>query len=455
MSKTKSPFQFRLLIIEDQKRWCRDMAESLWDILGTDSARYWYDWAEDATEAKEKVASNHYHFISIDQNIPERPGELVMSEIGQSLWERFAKTQRFSFRIVYTAYGETALGDDAVRTGKAEYWHKSMTGRTHRERAIYSADGWAERIGEILDREYIGHALRQAGEFLPPGMARIAGQIAESCRVGDKPDFEVPPEKEAIYLKDCLVLWDLALHLAWVQAIALNQEPYARTGMTVENSENPAVREADLLRLLPEIAKKDWLGAWAKYIGPGDPETREGAGGRFLEQASGPLRQLRDRLSNTFTFGSLQKEVQASCDSLLALLDALAFWADNPLFTHVRRQEEQEGWWLAETLRGGEQITREPIEFEVRVPAGMADIQENDVCIHWRGPEGEPLLVNLSPFVTVQIDESTRQPVLWLISHHRDGIWYRRSLGDGAIYPWEGIGEEEREVLEAAFGVEG
>nr|VFJ42340.1 MAG: hypothetical protein BECKFW1821A_GA0114235_1001101 [Candidatus Kentron sp. FW] len=451
MNITKPVCQFRILVIEDQEKWYESMEESLRDILGSESARYHWDLAAHATAAKEKVATNHYHFISIDQNMSERPGEQVFPSAGRSLWERFAKTQRFSFRIVYTAYGEPALGADAVRTGKAECWEKSMTGRTHPERAIYSADGWAERIKEILDREYIGYALGQGGKFLPPGMARVARRMAGSCRVGEKPDFQVPPEKESGYLKDCLVLWESALHLAWAQAMALTQKQYADTGMIVTNSETLTNRETDLGRLLPEIAKQGWLGAWGKTIGSGDPETFEGAGNRFLVLASHPLRQLRDRISDTFTFDSLQEEVQSSRDPLLALLDALAFWADNPLLIHVGPVKKEQDRWAAEALRGGEQPV-EQMEFDASAPIETVHIPENNVFILWQGPGKEPTLVNLSPFVTVETDESTQRPVLWLISHHRDGIWYRRSLRDGTVHPWKGIAEKERKSLEAAWG---
>nr|VFJ50086.1 MAG: hypothetical protein BECKFW1821B_GA0114236_100635 [Candidatus Kentron sp. FW] len=451
MNTTKPVCQFRILVVEDQEKWYESMEESLEDILGGEPTRYHWDLAFHATAAKEKVATEHYHFISIDQNLPERPGELVMSKIGRSLWEQFSKTQRFSFRIVYTAYGEPALGANAIRTGKAEYWEKSMTGRTRPERAIYSADGWAERIREILDREYMGYALRQGGEFLPPGIARVTRRMAGSCRVEDSPDFQVPPEKELGYLKDCLVLWESALHLAWAQAMALTQKQYADTGVVATNSETPTDREIDLGRLLPEIAKQGWLGAWGKTIGAGDPETFEGVGGRFLEQTSSPFRQLRDRLSNTFTLDSLQEEVQSSRDPLLTLLDALAFWADNPLLTHVRPVKKEQARWAAEALRGGEQPV-EQMEFDASAPIETVHIPENNVFIRWQGPGKEPTLVNLSPFVTVETDENTRRPVLWIISHHRDGIWYRRSLRDGTVHPWKGIAEKERKSLEAAWG---
>ena len=116
------PFQFEILVIEDEPKWLDPMKEALSRVLGSENQRYRWDFAHDAVEARRRLTEKRYHFVSIDQNLPERTGEQVLPETGKGLWELLAEQHRLSLRIVYTAYGEPHFAYGAATTGHAQYW---------------------------------------------------------------------------------------------------------------------------------------------------------------------------------------------------------------------------------------------------------------------------------------------------------------------------------------------
>ena len=286
------PFQFEILVIEDEPKWLDPMKEALSRVLGSENQRYRWDFAHDAVEARRRLTEKRYHFVSIDQNLPERTGEQVLPETGKGLWELLAEQHRLSLRIVYTAYGEPHFAYGAATTGHAQYWQKSATGRDDEERHIFSSDGWANKINEILDREYLGSALFEAGRFLPLEMAELARRIASQTGSDQNVGFQPLPGRELNYLKHTFDLWEATLHLAWAQGVALGQRAASR--VVTAPAESAASREKGLERLFGELGERGWLGPWSPYIGKGNTKTGKGAGRRFLEGASVPLRGLRN-----------------------------------------------------------------------------------------------------------------------------------------------------------------
>src|SRR5262249_21352548 len=78
-------FDCNILFVEDQPDWIEAQREALRDALGRGGFRWRH--ATTAAAARSLLASERFHFVSIDQNIPEKAGDATVPRTGLDLCE--------------------------------------------------------------------------------------------------------------------------------------------------------------------------------------------------------------------------------------------------------------------------------------------------------------------------------------------------------------------------------
>ncbi len=421
MADERKDLPFRTLLIEDNPDWVGDMQKAWGKGL---------DVASTGTEARRLLAANRYHFITVDQNLPEHDGSGAVPDVGVELCRRIVSDHPCSPRVLFTAFADVTLSNRIGRMDATEYWQKSGTGKDNPASSVYSARGWAQSVRDFLAERYLPFALQQAGRFLPANLADQARNLEK--HLGRR-------SQDSRFLGFAIDLWQSTLHLSWAQAQALARVHRGGVGTAVPTNKLEEL-ERGLGLIWPELSQSGWFGPWGAYVGKGNAKTGDGAGRRFLVEASRPLRSLRNAHAHDFTREVWTDRWEALENPLLHLLDAAILWADHPLLTGLRAAPGRSDLWQAEAIHGaGPWPAR-----EVLAASRFAPYPER-VYIRWLDPEGAAVLVDLWPFVILEADPKINRRVLWVPSHcDPGGNWWRRSLYDGQVMRWP---ERDREGI--------
>ncbi len=417
-------FHFQTLLVEDSRDWIDDMRQAWGKDL---------DVASTADAARERLGARRYHFITLDQNLPGRLEGRVEPEVGVQLCRQVVDAHPCSPRVVFTGYGELHRANEVGRMEGTEYWEKSGTGKDDEDRLIYSAKGWAVAVRAYLQGRYLPFVLGQAGRFLPANLADQAQDMEKRY---------AQAEEDGRFFGRTIDLWQSTLHLAWAQAQAI----LAHAQLGGVRMTKPTDTLVDLERALKEVwravAGAGWFGPWGAYVGKGSAETGEGAGKRFLDGASVPLRTLRNQHAHGFTREVWTGQWENLRGPLLFLLDAAVLWADHPLLTGLRPVPGGTDRWQGEVIRGGGPWPSRDLAARSRSAP-----YPTHVYTRWQDPDGNAELVDLWPFVALEPDPKINRKVLWVTSHcDQGGRWWRRSLHDGQVERWP---ERDREGLNA------
>lgn len=417
MAEKPLEFPFRTLLIEDSQDWSSDMIQA-WGKAGL-------DLAANADEARRLLESNRYHFITIDQNLPETAGGRALPDVGVDICRLVVTEHPCSPRILFTAFGDIAIANRIGRMDETEYWEKSGTGKDDPARCKYSARGWAKAVRDYLevqlDEHYLPFVLRQGGRFFPGSLADQARNLERRLERRDK---------DGAFLGFAIDLWQSTLHLSFAHAQALAQRHRGRVASPPPSNKLEDM-ERGLSTLWPELAGAGWLGPWGAYVGKGKVETGDGAGTRFLVKGSQPLRLQRNREAHEFTRKVWTDHWKALRIPLLHLLDAATLWADHPLLTRLKPVPGYADRWQGEAIFGaGPWRVREVV---ARGPRPHPEA----VYTRWLDPNGTPVLIPLAPFVVLEPDAQINRLILWVLSHRDSGgTWWRRSLHDGQVQRW-------------------
>jgi ActR/RegA family two-component response regulator len=414
-----------ILVIEDHSGWQGSLERALQATFQGANAVSW-KLMSNASAARSQLTRERHHFISIDQNIPEKDGEIVLSESGLNLCTSVVEQNIVAPRVIYTAFGKVEYSNWAGRIGGVRYLEK---GADDTKEDTYTAQKWAAFIKSELDNNYIPFALDLAGKCLPLSLAERArrAQAAYTAKI-----YET-------YMRLWLELWESALHLAFAQTLALYSHAKLPSGRPLNYTPDgtPAGQEQFIKEVWSRLAPADWMSPWARYISTGKKEGGSvGAGEGFLQGASIPLRKLRNDISHSFPGEQWEAWASEYREAVLFLIDALAFWIENPLLTRLQFHPTDRQVVVGQALMGDQlpfptRTINVPTSELTRIPSGSTD---HACLLWWRRGESESQVLDLDPFITLERDRQGRSHLL-LLSHpaRERGQWFYRSLTDGRL----------------------
>jgi ActR/RegA family two-component response regulator len=286
-------------------------------------------------EATRALEQRPFHLLSIDQRIPDNKGEPAASLSGIDLLQDVVDTRPFIRKLVYTAHGEVEYANRTGRLGNTEYKEKAV-GKDNAKGLTPAAYARLVRVllegGERLDLAdndpnrhdpgYILWALGQGRTLLPPALAR---DCALAFRNGG-----TPPDWSHVG-QGLFSLREHSVYLAWAQACAIGRH------MKLPRSDLAPPSRLESMRDIEEHLRGIWqsldqgrqLGSWKPYI---TAQNRVGEwlapGDAYLSEVR-PLREQRNIVAHGGFFS--EADFLAHASALLALIDALSFWADRPL----------------------------------------------------------------------------------------------------------------------------
>lgn len=415
-------FTYNLLIVEDHPEWRDILVKSINKIKAQNGYSIFFAFSDCRTKTNQELENKHFHFVSLDQRLPERSKEMVVTDKGLTILEDIVNNFPVTARMLYTHYPATILKSRAEALDNTPYIQKSFDGKDHTDNMEkeLTPRSWARMVFEILE-SYHEFAIPRMSRYLPPGMAERAGLMHEHA---DSP---------AQFLSQAILLWESCLYLIWAHALAIANRIPDFAAPRMDHAGDPASLETALLALLPAIAREGWFTPWHSYLG-GDPETGSGAGQRFLEQASLPWRTFRDTKFHHFSHEEWAAKRAELKDPLLHLLDALSYWTVHPLRTEVQIDS---GYHTLNCHKiCGSTWPWPQTQCYLPDSLDLNDIFRNHIYIHWIDGHNSQQLLDLHPFILLR--EVGDRPGLWTLSHYdpQTGGWFFRSLESGAFKVW-------------------
>lgn len=416
------PFQFRLLVVEDDPRVIKMFEDVL--RLEFPPGRYQFQIIACSSEARIASESVRFHFFSLDQNLPEIKGESVYSDSGIALCENLYLRRVMAQKVIYTAFGQLSYANHAGRLGGTPYWAKDT--QTKKEQNKYTSYDWAKTIRGMLEDNHLRFSLEQCALHLPLSMADRSIQIINAL---DKKNDEAT-------LKYLLELWDNSVHLALNQSMVLCKA--AGIHLEVPLSKWRGGMQKQLNSAWSKLAEKGWMTPWAPYIGQ--------RGLNLLDGALNPLLALRNEDAHTYDMSERWKDkLESAMDPFYYLIDALAFWVEHPFVTRAHYHPTMRNRVMATILTGN----KLPLSNAERVP----NIQEipvsaNDhILLPWKNPDGNHLLLSCAPFMILDpVPSSNRQDILLLSHGASKREWYYRSLMTGKLHK-KVLSQEESDII--------
>lgn len=374
MTKTKGPY--RLLIVEDDVAMLRrltDAAMATSDFTTVDSAGT-------ANEARKLLDQRHYHFVSVDQNLPDEEGERVGPQPGLNLVSELVDEHPLTDRRIYTGNGETQFANYTGRKDGTRYVEKRLTDDApadHLDPEVYISE-----VARDLQERYIPWALRAAAPRLP---GHLGGYARDAAGAWDSRDWTTAS-------RAICSLAPAIMELAWAQTLAVA----AAAGITLPPrpdgllGREAADRETDAGVLWPKLEEAGWMSPWRRALAAG---AVGGTAPYNVLNAAAEWRRVRNAMAHERQVEVGEDEFARFMPATLALIDQLAACVETPLIEAPRRHPRQRG------LIQFNVVAALP-PWELREARDEYDLirEGQSYFIRWVGPDG-PLLLDLYPFV--------------------------------------------------------
>jgi CheY-like chemotaxis protein len=431
VSVPASTFRFRVLVVEDDPNW-----REIFALVAKDHARTMdVRCVASAAEAREALTREFHHFVSIDQSIPDRTGEVVVADNGLLLCETIVRRYPLTGRAIYTAHGRSRYANIAGKLDGTEYYEKKVaTGQSD----ALDVDEYFQQIERHLAADYIPWALERAARHLPLALGAPALELGNAWR---ESSVERPRQvSEALFR-----LWERSVWLAWAQTLAIAYRAQQRNWLPEGANVTEEISNVFLtLRNLWPALGDPWLSQWRPYLEAG--ASPGGELGRPLMDAWLQIRGIR----NQATHAGLQPDSTTLSElriPVLRMLGSLAFWAQAPLISAPRYSEVNRSEITALQLAGAPPWSSCSVDAAYTLPK---DRRGEHVFVPWRGRTGR-FLLDLFPFVSLGRGlDGQLEPQLLRPQRGRGST--RLSLVSYRELPGRNIDTDERQAIQDLFG---
>jgi CheY-like chemotaxis protein len=392
--------RFRWIVLEDDADWQDFLREEIPQNLSSPA------FVGSLDSLLRELAKRPAHLLSLDQNVPEKDEgqSMTTQENGLRFLEQIQASRPLVRTAIYTAYSKPRRAHLAGQAGAEEYIEKSFPRLSPLSRP--SPEALAPRdymnlLGVLLqggirphtnrqDSGYVPWALERGTRFLPPFLALHCRKIANAIGRSAWEDA----------FRQLFKLREQAIIFAWAHAAALCRAFRIQHTFVPREGFNGIVPvERDLLRLWEALNNAKRLGVWKGYVTEQDETGNWRSTGGALFGDTQNLRVMRNSYVHTnISFSRTDYELAQT--GILAIIHALAFWADNPLMIAMKNHTDRTGWLEFDRLAGNPPFLRAELA-STAIPQGTMDQRQERIHVLHRDDLGEHL-VNLHPFVTMK-----------------------------------------------------
>lgn len=324
--------------------------------------------ASTVKQAQILLRDQHFHGISIDQNMPMDEHGAVTADHGLA----FTELNRWPLakRVVYTAKGQVAYANRVGLAG-AEYREKSEISDAGSHRSLYD---YSSEFMLDLKENYVEKSLRAASSLLPYSLSFPALKAADAKQAGNWPEFF----RQFSDLRERLMRLTLAVTLA-----AKGRKQPWRDGMRPQEIEE-GLRE--YWRPPPATIRR--------YIAMPGWEP-----GEALYDSSADLRKLRNSIEHHDRQNYVAADFAEQHGNVVAIIDLLALFCEVPIMHSPRFHPTKRG--LISFHRMGPNKGR--VEGIWDSDFDPPPFDDAALYMPWRGPQG-PELLNLAPWLIARRD---------------------------------------------------
>jgi CheY-like chemotaxis protein len=431
---------FRLLVVDDNEAW--HVGKSV-EETSVPPARFAINKEQALAELEKRIC----HLVSVDQRLPDRPGEGVAAdESGLNLAVSIRQVYPLSRVVMLTGHGASSFANQLGRH-QIEYFEKTF-GEENSTR--FGQRNYARLLGVLLrggkrpfgedDPGYIVWAFGEGVHHLPPMLADPCGEIHECLleKNWDKAGQELG------------VLRERTVRLAWAQACGLGlacglpHEVFAgdlaATGMRA--------LERDTVAIWQRLDDIGLLGQWKKFVTAqrGDGIWAEaGEAFRMASESIGGRRNKAEHGEAVWT----QDWIDKLTPQLIAFIDALAFWAGNPLMTGVVVHPDDRRRIAFDRIAGQGRFRPGDLQTDAQ-PGGRAADRKSRIHMLLRGQAGDRL-IDLYPFLVMKsVDGQPPTPAMLMAPVGRGRPARYVSLRD--CRELSELTKEEAQITDEIFG---
>jgi len=160
MEKTDG-FRIHVLVIEDDEKWKKHIPSGIQAGSKRWGVQPKFEFAGSSDEAQRAVRCEHFHGISIDQNIPpHKGGGRVSPEEGMQLVEGLEAFDPPGYMAIYTAFPGTSYANRAGRPGIDYIVKSSQEGRNEEGNLQMDAAAHGEYFTDKVMESFIPRTLR-------------------------------------------------------------------------------------------------------------------------------------------------------------------------------------------------------------------------------------------------------------------------------------------------------
>ncbi len=405
------PLIYRVLIIEDEPIWYKNMAAALQYFAETADIPIKVDivMAHDAQTARELIATELFHAVTIDLRLPEKPGGVLTSQpVGLGLACGISRQTPLVWAHIYTAYAAEYALQTYQQVSDAQMvpmpiWQKVIS--KDAGSLSYTPETWSQEILKVLlpsaaqrngssFGQGLDYAIFAGSRHLPPGLAKCCAVMQHwlADKSGFNARFEFDAFTQALFFAETVQHW-LCVQ-AWALLLALGLPGKLVWPNCTKGAANRGGIEAALSKMLKTIDEHDQSGLAKTWLA----HLHCGADRMNIIDALQAIRKLR----NDFVH-QVHDELPWSQLALpmRVVMDAAVFLAAYPVLS--RPAPAPDGRWRFSLLQGE---TLPFPESEWLLAGGVLgesarfEAKRNELSLYqlWPCPDGSNGLLRLWPF---------------------------------------------------------
>lgn len=428
-------YHYRVLILED----IPNLLQLYYGVLERAALTHGFpltiERAKDLTEFKQLTDGQLFHFISLDQHIPEETGEERSVQTGAALTRSAISEIPFTRLVIYT--GRTEHSNELLaisRDIKLPIWIKHTANEIIDGQQHYKPSGWAEAV----IREFEGYPafyFRQGEQKLPPGLAAHAREAALTF-AGEGSALSASQKSQRV--RAWCQFWEDSLRFMFVTAIALARHHNVPTSMP-DYSGRAFENEKTIQRVFGAMTGSGAAHWWRKYLGTEKDCT-------FITQGSEIFRPMR----NDFIHNSAGlRDWEKMGNAMRYIMDGAAFWGSYPLVGNLK-QPDRQGRFSGDKFRSNAW----PAEhFEAVLSPDVADPDPGRVYLLVENNDQGAELVDMWPWLTLEDDPESGDTYLAILTNclgnprTQSAQWTKRNLRTGKTSSWEPCDEARKRLF--------
>ncbi len=390
--------RFRWIVLEDNEGWRRLLRDSAPNDFSPPV------FVQSVVGLKGALALRPPHLISLDQHVPLQDNPDMFdsdSEHGLRALMQIRASRPLVRTAMYTAYAKSDLAHRAGSIGADFYITKSdpntpgpdnLSAASYMELLKVLLQGGAQPRTSTHDPGYLRWALERGRLFLPPFLASHCGNITNFLNLHDWQNAF----QRITLLREHTIIFAWAHAAALCNALKIKRDPVPSSGfsgiMAVQN---------DLRELWNKLDDVGRLGVWKGYVSdPNGTVAWRGVGNALFRHSDFLRTQRNVSMHDNPDFSRPNYEAKEVQNGILAMIDALAFWADHPLMTNVTYHPHIKSHLRFSRLAGQPPWLVEHLDSGATLKSASENTSERIHVLH-RDGTGEHL-VDLHPFVTMK-----------------------------------------------------